>query len=165
MNRVPNAYRVLQVDPAADFVVIHAAYRALARLYHPDGHAPDVGRMADLNRAFGILRDPEQRRRHDDRLASRITPADRGAGDPGAAAPVPPAPAPMSSWTNRGAAPTDHSVLDFGRYMGWRITDLARHDPDYLLWLSRHSSGLRYRGAIAWAMAPARATEGRSGAA
>ena len=29
-------YRVLQVDPAADLEVIQAAYRVLARRYHPD---------------------------------------------------------------------------------------------------------------------------------
>jgi len=35
-------------------------------------------------------------------------------------------------------------VLDFGRYAGWSLGDLARHDPNYLRWLSRHSSGNRY---------------------
>jgi hypothetical protein len=40
-------------------------------------------------------------------------------------------------------------VLDFGRYAGWSIRDLARHDPDYLRWLCRHSSGIRFREAIA----------------
>ncbi len=40
------------------------------------------------------------------------------------------------------------SKLDFGRYAGWSLRDLSRHDPDYLRWLSRHSSGLRYRHEI-----------------
>lgn len=39
-------------------------------------------------------------------------------------------------------------VLDFGRYAGWSLGDLARHDPNYLRWLSRHSSGIRYRRRI-----------------
>jgi hypothetical protein len=39
-------------------------------------------------------------------------------------------------------------TIDFGRYEGWRLKDLARHDPDYLRWLSRHSSGVRYRNQI-----------------
>jgi hypothetical protein len=39
-------------------------------------------------------------------------------------------------------------VLEFGRYEGWKLKDLARHDPDYLIWLSRHSSGVRYRNLI-----------------
>ena len=40
------------------------------------------------------------------------------------------------------------SVLNFGRYSGWGLRDLARQDPEYLLWLSRHSSGIRYRTEI-----------------
>ncbi len=156
MNRVPNAYRVLQVDQSADFIVIQAAYRALARRYHPDGDAPDVERMSTLNRAFAILRDPEQRRRHDDRLAANVSPM---------APAEPPAAAPASAWTPQGARAVDPAVLDFGRYMGWRISDLARHDPDYLLWLARHSSGLRYRTAIARVMAPTQTAHHRSGAA
>ena len=40
------------------------------------------------------------------------------------------------------------SVLGFGRYNGWSLADLARRDPEYLLWLSRHSSGIRYRTEI-----------------
>jgi hypothetical protein len=39
-------------------------------------------------------------------------------------------------------------VLTFGRYTGWSLRDLARRDPDYVLWLSRHSSGIRYRTEI-----------------
>lgn len=133
MTEPDDAYRVLQVDPDADAVVIAAAFRALARRYHPDGDAPDAGRMAAINRAYGLVRDPVARRRYD---ASRVTTA-RTAVPVGEAA---------------GPAPVDRSspraTLDFGRYAGWAIADLARHDPDYLRWLSRHSSGLRYRGAI-----------------
>jgi hypothetical protein len=40
-------------------------------------------------------------------------------------------------------------MLDFGRYSGWTIEQVAQRDPDYLRWLARHSSGLRYRGEIA----------------
>jgi hypothetical protein len=39
-------------------------------------------------------------------------------------------------------------VLDFGRYAGWRIAEVATHDPTYLRWLSRHSSGIRFRSVI-----------------
>ncbi|NLD43706.1 MAG: J domain-containing protein, partial [Chloroflexi bacterium] len=35
-------YRILQVDPQAEPEVIEAAYRRLARMYHPDvNNAPD----------------------------------------------------------------------------------------------------------------------------
>jgi hypothetical protein len=48
-----------------------------------------------------------------------------------------------------GDTPSDgSSVLDFGRYAGWSLKALARQDPDYLRWLMRHSSGIRYRGEI-----------------
>ena len=36
MMKINDFYRVLQVDPAAEPEVIRAAYRALARKYHPD---------------------------------------------------------------------------------------------------------------------------------
>jgi hypothetical protein len=39
-------------------------------------------------------------------------------------------------------------VVDFGRYQGWTLKDLAKHDPDYLRWLSRSSGGVRYRNQI-----------------
>jgi hypothetical protein len=38
--------------------------------------------------------------------------------------------------------------LDFGRYQGWSLYDLAKKDPAYLRWLARHSSGLRFRREI-----------------
>lgn len=140
MGGVPDAYAVLQVDPAADHVVIQAAYRALARRYHPDGDAPDPARMAEVNCAYQLLRDPESRRHHDAaRAGARSQPV-----------PIQPAPAPrVDPWVSRRADAVEHGVLDFGRYMGWRVADLARHDPDYLRWLSRHSSGIRFREAIA----------------
>jgi hypothetical protein len=39
-------------------------------------------------------------------------------------------------------------TIEFGRYAGWTLGAIARQDPEYLMWLSRHSSGIRYRGAI-----------------
>lgn len=39
----------------------------------------------------------------------------------------------------------DPSVLDFGHYAGRTIEELAETDPDYLRWLERHPSGVRYR--------------------
>lgn len=136
---VVDLYRILQVDPIADLVVIQAAYRALARRFHPDGTSPNAARMADLNRAYATLKDPELRRRYD--VARTMSRAQ--------AIPVTPAPgAPRTdAWAPR-RAPDEAVVLDFGRYMGWRLSDLARHDPDYLRWLARHSSGLRFREAI-----------------
>ena len=42
----------------------------------------------------------------------------------------------------------DPTVLDFGHYAGRSIEELAESDPDYLRWLERHTSGVRYRAEI-----------------
>lgn len=137
MSTSVDAYRVLQVDPAAEPAVIAAAYRALARIYHPDGTMPNPLRMGAINHAYELLRDSESRRRYDVVRAQR-TPVPMEVGQQRA-----------DGWRPRAEGDHASPVLDFGRYLGWRICDLARHDPDYLRWLSRHSSGLRFRDAIA----------------
>ncbi|MFT4036618.1 MAG: DnaJ domain-containing protein [Thermomicrobiales bacterium] len=60
-------YQVLQVDPAADPEVIDAAFRRLARKYHPDTSTePDAAaRMRDILEAKDELSDPERRLRYD----------------------------------------------------------------------------------------------------
>ena len=58
-------------------------------------------------------------------------------GDPG----VPVGPGIASSF--------DASRLDFGHHAGRTIEELAAMDPDYLRWLARHPSGVRYRAEIA----------------
>ncbi len=145
-----DAYEVLNIRDDADPVVIRAAFRALAALHHPDSNADGraTRRMAELNDAYAQLRTPELRQAYDRLLLSA------GEG-PSVAKPmtVPPqSPAAQTSrerFTRRGeAAPVGSSILDFGRYVGWSLADLARHDPDYLRWLVRHSSGIRYRQEI-----------------
>jgi 3-dehydroquinate synthetase len=42
----------------------------------------------------------------------------------------------------------DPTRLDFGHYAGHTIEELAATDPDYLRWLERHASGVRYRAEI-----------------
>ena len=60
---VPDPYKILQVDPDADREIIEAAYRRLARKYHPDvSTEPDaVARMVQINQAWELLRDPVRR--------------------------------------------------------------------------------------------------------
>jgi curved DNA-binding protein CbpA len=141
MPEARDAYLVLQVDPTAELIVIQAAYRALARRFHPDGDAPDVARMSELNQAFDTLRNPEARAQYDrtrQAQRTRAVPISQPAATPATESPA-------------AARPpvTAQSELDFGRYQGWTIQQLARRDPDYLRWLSRHSSGIRFRSAIA----------------
>lgn len=47
------------------------------------------------------------------------------------------------------ASSFDASRLDFGHHAGRTIRELAAIDPDYLHWLARHPSGVRYRAEIA----------------
>ena len=130
-------YSVLQVLPTADQEVVNAAFKALALKYHPDHDATRraADKMAELNRAYAILRDPSARAAHD--RSRRATIAGISVAVAARPASAPPAPS-----AGQG------SVLNFGRYTGWSLRDLARHDPDYVLWLSRHSSGIRYRTEI-----------------
>jgi curved DNA-binding protein CbpA len=142
LHRETDPYRILQIDPRAESFVLEAAFRALARQYHPDGRAPDLERMAAINRAYAMVRMPADRKRYD---SERLKPVGPG--------PTLVKPTSFDPWARRGAAPADpqpagSSVLDFGRYAGWRLADLAQQDPDYLRWLARHSSGFRYRGEI-----------------
>lgn len=64
-----DAYRVLQVDPSAEQEVIEAAYRRLARKYHPDVNpgADAAARMRELSAAYDAVRDPERRAAYDRR--------------------------------------------------------------------------------------------------
>jgi len=65
-------YAVLQVHPSADHEVIEAAYRQLMKKHHPDMAGRDARLSAQyherakiINQAYGVLRDPVQRRRYD----------------------------------------------------------------------------------------------------
>jgi DnaJ domain len=138
-NRQPDAYRVLNVRPDAHQAVVRAAFHALAALYHPDVNpSPDAdSRMAELNRAYALIRTPDLRAVYETRS---LTPeAPKAAWAMGGATPPPPSARPGTE---------DSLVIEFGRYAGWRLADLVIHDPDYLRWLSRHVSGVRYRGEI-----------------
>ncbi|RME81086.1 MAG: J domain-containing protein [Caldilineae bacterium] len=64
-------YRILQVDPGAEPEVIQAAYRRLARKYHPDTGQGDARRMQELNEAYAVLSDPARRRAYDRRRTHR----------------------------------------------------------------------------------------------
>jgi curved DNA-binding protein CbpA len=155
-----DAYRVLQVVPVAHPDVIRAAYYALARIYHPDGNEADAELMADLNWAYDQVRDRARRQAYDRTRAamnesfSRATiPVGPGPSDEWRAVTQPP-PSDRPSDTAgpftraRPANPGESKRLDFGRYAGWSIRDLVHQDPTYLRWLSRHSSGIRFRAEI-----------------
>lgn len=60
-------YAILQVHPEAETIVIEAAYRRLAREYHPDvNESPGAHeRMVAINEAFQVLSDPKLRLEYD----------------------------------------------------------------------------------------------------
>jgi len=159
-------YEILQVDRRAHLDVIKAAYRVLARQHHPDAGGSSV-QMAAINEAWSILGDPLRRARHDhsvrqarmraaaaeavrhaNRPVERPTPVMRPDSEPAASA-MPDWSAPAAARTSTSTTPPGAgTVLDFGRYVGWSISELGRHDPDYLLWLERTPAGRGLRNEI-----------------
>ena len=214
-----NPYKVLQVDPEAEDEVIEAAYRRLARKYHPDvATSPDAqDRMVRINQAWEMLRDPIRRAAIDRARAratatsARVTAAEAQAnvrnaaasagghvhypsgGDGttgGPAAPRHPSSGQDPGWPIPGMRATDPgdradrispdwssgrsgggggydpqtmgmaqghgsagpppgnpsgSVLGFGRYAGWSLSEIARTDLEYLEWLDRMPIGRGYQ--------------------
>ena len=206
----PDPYKILQVDPEAEEEVIAAAYRRLARKYHPDTATglEAVGRMEAINAAWEVLGDPKRRAAHDRQRALEAAAARSGAGmspdgtTAGAAAsgsaPTGASPAPGAArdsarptstsrpgspprtpepetvsrdWSSgrssvgggydpsmrtadgQGAAgpppgSPSGSVMNFGRYDGWSLGEIARADLEYLEWLDRMPIGRPYRDEI-----------------
>jgi len=77
-------YRILQVAPNADLEAIHAAYRRLARRYHPDlNPQPEAAeRMRAINAAYGLLSDPARRAIYDAQRFLRRSPVATYAAHP-----------------------------------------------------------------------------------
>jgi curved DNA-binding protein CbpA len=133
MHEPRDAYRVLQVDEHADPDVIAAAYRVLARKLHPDSSGLDAARMVELNQAYSRLRTADARASYDrERRLLRPSPAAE----------------PEPDGVPYASAPSD-GRLDFGRYSGWTLEEVARRDLNYVRWLSRQASGARHRTEIA----------------
>jgi len=178
-------YKILQVDPEAEDEVIQAAYRRLARKYHPDlAETSDAAsRMAAINAAWEMLGEPAARRTYDrERDAARSAgghaaeaTSQRAAAGPSPTPPRPasPRPAPPAEVVSRdwtagrssegggfdesmraaegfGAAGPppgrpSGSILNFGRYAGWSLGEISRHDIEYIEWLDRAPIGRNYR--------------------
>lgn len=170
-------YKALQVDPEAEDEVIAAAYRRLARKYHPDADsgadaATAAARMTALNAAWELIGDPLRRKAFDRERAIRAA-LGRRASDaaPTGTPPGRPAETVSRDWPSgrssigggydasmhrpdgEGAAgppPGDPSgsVLSFGRYAGWSLDEIARRDLEYIEWLDRMPIGRPYRDEI-----------------
>lgn len=141
-------YKILQVDPEADADVIAAAHHALAARVDAGKEISRVDevRLAELNRAFATLHNPMARRAYDEDRKPDLVPVGPGLG--GGFRRVGGGALTERMQAGPNGATVDTLTIQFGRYAGWSLGALAREDPDYLRWLSRHSSGIRYRGAI-----------------
>lgn len=154
---MPDLYAVLQVHPRAEPEVLRAAYRVLARKYHPD-HGGDARRMITLNDAWDVLGDPARRASYD---ASRASPtSDSGPGHQSATAQTSPPTAAQRRADVAHAGPPpgrpSGTILTFGRYAGWSLGEIARHDLDYLEWLQRSTLGRGLRAEIEVLLVPRR---------
>jgi curved DNA-binding protein CbpA len=196
-------YKILQVDSEAEDEVIQAAYRRLARKYHPDlAASPDAAnRMAAINAAWELIGEPAKRAAFDRERAPLATAPQQPAGgvdraqqasESGASgggawtgtrsgssstgggtssASTPPPETVSRDWTSgrstqgsgyqesmhaadgfgaAGPPPGRPSgtVLNFGRYAGWSLGEVARSDMEYIEWLDRAPIGRNYRQEI-----------------
>jgi curved DNA-binding protein CbpA len=159
-------YEVLMLHPTATTDVINAVYRVLAKQFHPDHAGPGGAEMmARINEAYAILGNEQKRARYDEILAQ----ADVEQPSPTSFSPRPSMPGATNmkyeagGWTERPPgepAPTPSpfgdagpppanlpvrgSVLSFGRYKGWAISQVAAYDRNYVEWLSRTMAGRQY---------------------
>jgi len=130
-------YRVLQVDPGAEVDVIQAAYRVLARRYHPDLAGDDTV-MKRINAAWEVLGDKERRAGYD---RARV-----GGGSLTQSAIVTSEPAGRAATPDHAGPPRGRpfgTVLTYGRYEGWSLGQVALVDPEFLEWM-RSVPGGRY---------------------
>ncbi len=168
-TRASDAYSVLGVEPSVDDDAIQAAYRRLARRYHPDiAGESATKRMMKINAAFDRVRDPVRRSEYDIEL-DEIDPirAAKARRRPHHHDPSSPTQAEAARKTATAYQPADRpvqrdgtgaagrppgrpsgSVLQFGRHVGWSIGEIARVDPGYLVWLEGRPEGKPYLAEI-----------------
>ena len=67
-------YQALGINEDADDEVIVAAYKALAKKYHPDTYSGDKKfaeeRIKEINVAYGVLSDKVKRKKYDEEIKS-----------------------------------------------------------------------------------------------
>lgn len=114
--RTPNHYQLLGVDPASPLDEVRKAYRRLARECHPDVATIGTGpfTMAQINEAWRVLSDPEQRRLYDERVRLDLR----------AVTVVVPQPAPQTARSRRRAwaAGVQGSIAKLSRLAGRSAT-------------------------------------------
>lgn len=125
---MPTHYDTLKVSRDAPPEVIQAAYRSLARKYHPDRGArtpESEAAMKAINAAYEILGDPPKRADYDRRLAQNLS-------------------RPRTS-TSRSGPASDQPVDDFRRTLVMLLASICYFGAAF--WMLR-SPGLRYLGIL-----------------
>jgi curved DNA-binding protein CbpA len=122
----PDPYAELGIPVGSDQQTIRRAYLARARSHHPD-LGGNVLRMARVNEAYELLRDPVRKADYDANPAAQMARLRESAPWTGAAGPPPGRPS--------------GRVLDFGLFAGWSLGEIARRDPGYLVWLAERKEG------------------------
>ena len=76
MSKFRTHYDNLKVSGDAPIEVIQAAYRSVARKYHPDRNSADTPRneaiMKVINASYEVLSDPVKRAKHDQWIAEKL---------------------------------------------------------------------------------------------
>jgi curved DNA-binding protein CbpA len=144
---VPRYYRILQILPEADHEVVAAAYRALARKHHPDMEGGDARLMREINEAWEVLQNATMRAAYNEKHGF-IRQNGQPTTQSSAAAATMTTPAAAGPLAARQRSNSTASLIDFGRYDGWRLDDLVRHDRGYVEWLARTPMGMRFRAEI-----------------
>lgn len=82
MIAMKDYYAILMVHPKAEMFLIEAAYKRLAREYHPDfGNDPTSHeKMVEINEAYAVLSDPVRRRSYDEEYAYQARSAELQVG-------------------------------------------------------------------------------------
>lgn len=63
-------YEILEISESASEEVIHMAYKALVKKYHPDSSGQEKNsesKMQEINEAYEVLSDPERRKNYDEK--------------------------------------------------------------------------------------------------
>ena len=145
---VPRYYRILQILPEADPEVVAAAYRALARKHHPDMEGGDARLMREINEAWEVLQNATARAAYNEKHGFIRQNGQPTAAHSSTAAPPTTSPTSAGPLAARQRSNSTASLIDFGRYEGWRLDDLVRHDRGYVEWLARTPMGMRFRAEI-----------------
>jgi len=130
-----NLYRTLQVDPAAEDIVIRAAYRALMKQYHPDRGGLSAFAQ-QLNAAYSTLADPVARQAYDRLVQLRASPAPAAAAGARQQRPLRGA---RTLVEELGEEVFRRFLPDFPEGLAnvWDFTGVLRDAPRHRLWLRR----------------------------